>query len=195
MAENDPGLSKRGRTAEDEYFARRDRELIETERRKAADAAELRRLGEALRLSDEELLVKLRAAGFGPSQVAVVRVLPALEIAWSDGAVGNAEGELLKQLLRRHSDQQQASAEAIALLDDFLLTRPPDEVFHQARRAAKIAVSTADGDEGAQLAARIFAEAREIAEAGGGILGLGTVSTPERRALDALAAALGIPSS
>src|SRR5688572_11097866 len=113
MADNEPGLSKRGRTAEDEYFARRDRELIETERRKAADAAELRRLGEALRLSDEELLVKLRAAGFGPSQVAVVRVFPALEIAWSDGAVGNAEGELLKDLLRRHSDQQQPSAEAI----------------------------------------------------------------------------------
>jgi len=126
MAENDPGLSKRGRTAEDEYFARRDRELIETERRKAADAAELRRLGEALGLSDEELLVKLHAAGFGPSQVAVVRVLPALEIAWSDGGVGNAEGELLKQLLRRHSDQQQPSAEAIAMLDDFLLTRPTD---------------------------------------------------------------------
>jgi len=192
MAENDPGLSKRGRTAEDEYFARRDRELIETERRKAADAAELRRLGEALGLSDEELLVKLHAAGFGPSQVAVVRVLPALEIAWSDGAVGNAEGELLKQLLRRHSDQQQPSAEAIAMLDDFLLTRPPDEVFDQARRAAQFAVST---DKGGQLATRLIAEARAIAEAGGGILGLGTVSTPERRAIDALAAALGVSSS
>ena len=192
MAENDPGLSKRGRTAEDEYFARRDRELIETERRKAADAAELRRLGEALQLSDEELLVKLRTAGFGPSQVAVVRVLPALEIAWSDGAVGNAEGELLKQLLRRHSDQQQPSAEAIAMLDDFLLTRPPDEVFDQARRAAQIAVSN---DKGGQLATRLIAEARAIAEAGGGILGLGTVSTPERRAIDALAAALGVSSS
>jgi len=50
-------------------------------------------------------------------------------------------------------------------------------------------------DKGGQLATRLIAEARAIAEAGGGILGLGTVSTPERRALDALAAALGVSSS
>jgi hypothetical protein len=141
MAADERGLSKRGRTSEDEYFARRDREVIETERRKAADAAELRRLGEALGLSDEELLTKLRAAGFGPSHVALVPVLPALEVAWSDGSVGQAEGELLKEQLRRYSDGQQPSPEAIAKLDDFLLTRPPDHLFDQGRRAAQVAVS------------------------------------------------------
>ena len=67
-ADNDPGGRKRSRASEDEYFAQhRNRELLKAERRKAADAAELRRLGEALRLSDEELLAKLRAEGFGPS--------------------------------------------------------------------------------------------------------------------------------
>jgi hypothetical protein len=192
---DDAGLRKRGRTAEDEYYARRDRELIETERRKAADAAELRRLGEALRLSDEELVAKLRAEGFGPSHVAVVHVLPALEVAWSDGSVGKAEGELLKEQLRRHSDGQQPSAEAITKLDDFLLRRPPDSVFDQARRAAQIALSKAGEGERRELATRIMAEARAVAEAGGGLLGLGTVSTPERRALDALAVALGVSST
>jgi hypothetical protein len=195
MAEHDPGLRKRGRTSEDEYFARRDRELIETERRKAADAAELRRLGEALGLSDEELLIELRAAGFGPSHVALVSVLPALEVAWSDGAVGKAEGELLKEQLRRYSDAQQPSAEAIAKLDDYLLTRPPDHVFDQARRAAQIAVSKAGESERRELATRIVGEARAVAEAGGGLAGFATVSTPERRALEALAAALGVSST
>jgi len=195
MAEDDPGLRKRGRTSEDEYFARRDRELIETERRRAADAAELRRLGEALGLSDEELLTKLRAAGFGPSHVALVPVLPALEVAWSDGSVGQAEGELLKEQLRRYSDGQQPSPEAIAKLDDFLLTRPPDHLFDQGRRAAQVAVSRAGEGERREPAPRIVAEARAVAEAGGGLLGLRTVSTPERRALDALAAALGVSST
>jgi hypothetical protein len=194
MADDDPGR-KRGRTSEDEYFARRDRELIETERRKAADAAELRRLGEAFGLSDEDLLDELRRAGFGPSHVALVHVLPALEVAWSDGSVGKTEGELLKEQLRRHSDGQQPSAEAIAKLDDFLLTRPPDQVFDLARRAAQIAMSEAGEGGGRELATRIMAEARAVAEAGGGLLGLGTVSTPERRALDALAAALGVSST
>ena len=195
MAEDHGGVSKRGRTAEDEYFARRDRELIEAGRRKEADAAELRRLGEALGLSDEELLTRLRAAGLGPSHVAIVRLLPALEIAWSDGAVGKAEGELLKEQLRRHSDGQQPSAEAITKLDDFLMTRPPDQVFDLARRAAQIGMSEAGEGKGRELAMRIVAEARAVAEAGGGLLGLGTVSTPERRALDALAAALGVSST
>ena len=173
MADDDPGLRKRGRTSEDDYFARRDRELIETKRRKAADAAELRRLGEALGLSDEEVLAKLRAAGFGPSHVAIVPVLPALEVAWSDGAVGKAEGELLKEQLRRYSDGQQPSAEAIAKLDESLLTRPPDHLFDQARRAAQIAVSKAAEGDRRELATRMMAEARAVAEAGGGLLGLG----------------------
>ena len=192
MAPDDPGLRKRGRTSEDEYFARQDREIIETERRKTADAAELRRLGEALGVSDEELLTKLREAGFGPAHVALVSVLPALEVAWSDGAVGQAEGELLKEQLRRNSDGQQPSPEAMAKLNDFLLTRPPNELFERARRAAQIAMSRAGEDDRRKLATRLIADARAVAEANGGLLGLGTVSTPERRALDALAAALGV---
>jgi hypothetical protein len=192
MAQDDSGLSKRSRTAEDEFFARRDRELLENERRKAADAAELHRLGEALGVSDEELLAKLREAGFAPSEVALVPLLPALEVAWSDGAVGQAEGELLKEQLRRYSDGQQPSAEAIAKLNAFLVTRPPDHLFEQGRRAAQIAMSRAGDDKGRTLATRILTEARDVATASGGLLGMGKVSTPERRALEALAAALGV---
>ncbi len=195
MAGDDSGGSKRARVSEDEYFARRDRELIETRRRKEADAAELHRLGEALGLSDAEVLAKLREAGLGPAHVAIVRVLPALEVAWSDGAVGKAEGALLKEQLRRHSDEQQPSAEAVAMLDGFLLARPPDHLFDRARRAAQVAVSAAGEAKGRDLATRIVADARAIAEAAGGLLGLGTVSTPERRALDSLAASLGVPSN
>ena len=126
MAE-DPGR-KKGRASEDEYFARRDQELAETKRRQEADSAELRRLGDALGLSDDDLLARLREEGLGPSHVAVVRVLPALEVAWSDGAVGKAEGDLLKEQLRRYSDGQQPSAEAVAMLDQFLLARPSDRL-------------------------------------------------------------------
>ena len=194
MADDDPGVKKR-RASEDEYFARRDRELVETKRRKEADAAELQRLGNALGLGDEDLLAKLRAAGFGPSHVAIVPVLPALEIAWSDGAVGKAEGELLKEQLRRYSDGQQPSPEATAKLDEFLVTRPPDQLFDQARRVAQIAVSKASEDRRRELTARMMADAKAVAEASGGLLGLGTVSTPERRALEALAAALGVSST
>jgi len=194
MADEDPSLKKR-RASEDEYFARRDRELIETKRRKDADAAELQLLGKALGLSDEDLVNKLRAAGFGPSHVALVPVMPALEIAWSDGAVGKAEGELLKEQLRRYSDGQQPSPEAIAKLDEFLLTRPSDHLFDQARRAAQAAVARASEDKRRELTARMMADAKAVAEAGGGLLGLGTVSTPERRALEALAAALGVSST
>ena len=191
MAE-DPGLRKRGRTSEDEYFARRDRELVETKRRKEADAAELHRLGQALGLGDEELLARLREQGLGPSTVAIVRVLPALEVAWSDGAVGKAEGDLLKEQLRRVSDGQQPSPEAVAMLDGFLIARPPDRLFEGARRAAQVAASTLGEGKGRDVAIRIVADAKAVAEAAGGVLGLGTVSTPERRALESLAAALGV---
>jgi hypothetical protein len=104
-------------------------------------------------------------------------------------------GELLREQLRRHSDGQQPSPEAIAKLEDFLVARPPDRLFDRARRAAQVAVSTAGEGKGLDLATRIVADARAVAEAAGGLLGLGTVSTPERRALESLAAALGVPSN
>jgi hypothetical protein len=56
-------------------------------------------------------------------------------------------------------------------------------------------VSRAGEGERRALATRIVGEARAVAEAGGGLAGFGTVSTPERRALDALAAALGVSST
>jgi hypothetical protein len=192
MAGDGEGVGKRGRSLEEEYFARRDRELIETQRRKAADAEELHKLGQALGVSDDELLAALREEGLDASQAALVYVLPALEVAWADGAVGKGERDLLHEQLRRHSDQGQPSANAIAKLDRWLSTRPPDRLFERARRAAHLAVSKVGEAERPALAKRILAEATAVAEASGGLLGLGAVSSPERRALEALAAGLRV---
>ena len=183
---------ERGRSLEDEYFARRDRELIETQRRLAADAEELRKLGETLGLSDGEVLAALRSEGLDASQAALVFVLPAIEVAWADGAVGKGERDLLHEQLRRHSDQQQPSVQVIARLDGWLSTRPPDRLFEQARRAAQLRVSKTGEAERPALSKQILAEATAVAEASRGLLGLSAVSSPERRALEALAAALSV---
>jgi len=182
---------ERGHSQEEEYFARRDRELIETQRRKAADAEELRKLGEALGLSDLDVLAALRSEGLDASQAALVYLLPAIEVAWSDGAVGKGERELLHEQLRRHSDQQ-PSVQAIARFDGWLSTRPSDRLFERARRAAQLRVSGTGVAERPALAKQILAEATAVAEASGGLLGRGAVSSPERRALEAFAAALDV---
>lgn len=186
------GGKERGRSAEDEYFARRDQELIEAQRRQAAEAEELRKLGAALALDDGEVLAALRSEGFDAAQAALVHVLPAIEVAWADGSVGKDERVLLHEQLRRHSDQQPPSVETIAKLDGWLSQRPSGRLFELARRAAQLRVSKTGEAERPALSKQILADARAVAEASGGLLGLGSVSTPERRALEALAAALGV---
>lgn len=182
----------RAHSQEEEYFARRDRELIEAQRQRAADAEELRKLGEALRLSDVDVLDALRSEGLDASQAALVYVLPAVEVAWSDGAVGKGECDLLHEQLRRHSDQQQTSAQATARLDGWLSTRPSNRLFECARRAAQLRVSGTGEAERPALSKQILAEATAVAVASGGLLGRGAVSSPERRALETLAAVLGV---
>ena len=65
-------------------------------------------------------------------------------------------------------------------------------MFERGRRAAQLRVAGTGEAERPALSKQILAEATEVAEASGGLLGRGAVSSPERRALEALAAALGV---
>ena len=86
MTDHD-SLGERGRALEEEYFRRKDRELIEKMRQ--ASAAEEAR-GEMRRrtgLDDPALLKELQDVGFTPETVGLLPLVPALEIAWAEGEI------------------------------------------------------------------------------------------------------------
>src|SRR5918994_3977136 len=93
-------FAERERSLEEEYFRRKDRELIEKMRQAAAADEARSELGKRTGLMDPELLKDLQALGFTPDTVILLPLVPILQVAWAEGGISDAERYLLVKLAR-----------------------------------------------------------------------------------------------
>ena len=167
----------RSRLAEDEYFRRKDAEILHRAREAERVARERAALAEALGAPDPDVCDQLHACGLRASTAALVEWLPAVEVAWLDGA-----DEAERHALRVHFNvDHRASAEGMALLDGWLTRRPPEELFAAGRLALKARLHALGADERESLLARILALCEATGRAAGGYFGVGSLSSDERR--------------
>ena len=99
MSDNDLGRD-RSRSREEDYFRKKDRELIEKMRRAAALDQEREALAKSSGLADPALLEELKDLGFTPATVALLPLVPVLRVAWAEGGISPAERDLLTRLAR-----------------------------------------------------------------------------------------------
>jgi hypothetical protein len=182
-------FTERGRSLEEEYFRRKDKELIE-KMRKAAAAEETRvELGKRTGLADPELLAELETLGFTPETVILLPLVPIIQVAWAEGGVSDAERHLIVKLARARGISEGSAADA--KLMEWLNRRPADRVFADAARLIR-AMLDAPGHPGISVTADdLVKQAESIASASGGMLGIiGRVSAEERQILTTLAGQL-----
>lgn len=172
---------------EDEYFHRRDRELVEEARRVKASAEERQALAEALRITDDDLVQRLQALGFTPDTAWLIEWLPAVQVGWLKGLTRAERDWLLNRIRTRRSPIVESAARR---LDEWLTTKPDDTLFEAARQALRARLAGANPDERDALRSAVLDAARGVAASSGGVLGIGSVSADERAALDALATEL-----
>src|SRR5688500_15237707 len=98
MSDPNP-LAERGRSLEEDYFRRRDRELIERMRAAAAADAARKELGSVTGLNDADV-DELRTLGFTPDTIGLLPLVPLLQVAWAEGGVSAEERTLIVQLAR-----------------------------------------------------------------------------------------------
>src|SRR3954451_13052846 len=89
-----------GRSREDDYFRKRDQELIEKMRRASAAERARTAMGQTVGIDDSELLQELEARGFTPDTVVLLPLVPAVQMAWVQGGVTAAERDLIVHLAR-----------------------------------------------------------------------------------------------
>lgn len=189
MSDRD-ALSDRGRALEEEYFRKRDRELVEKMRSAAESARAQAELERATGVHDPAALKELQELGFTPDTVALLPIVPLVEVAWAEGGVTDAERAAIEDVAR-----QRGIAEGSAAwhqLDAWLATRPSPAVLGGAGR-----LITAMLDAGAIQTRDLSGEdlvhyCERIAAASGGIFGLAlrSVSPEERVILSRVAAQL-----
>jgi hypothetical protein len=186
MAEKD-GLTDQARKREEDYFRKRDRELIE-KMRQAATAEQTRRDLEAKTgLHDPALLRDLEELGFTLDTIGLLPLVPIVQVAWAEGGVSDAERKLIMQLARARGIEVATPADR--QLGEWLDRRPAADVFSRATRLIRAMLDqpAAGTDLGAD---ELLRYCENIAAASGGILGMGRISAEERATLAKIAETL-----
>ena len=186
MPDND-AIRERGRSLEDDYFRKKDRELVEKMRRAAAAEEARKDLSSRTGLQDPELLQELEALGFTPETVSLLPLVPVVQMAWAEGGVTDAERKLLIQLARSRGIVEGGVADR--MLADWLERRPSAQVFERATRLVRAMLST-PGQQDGFTADELVKYAEDIASASGGVFGIRKISADERELLARIASEL-----
>lgn len=175
------------RSREEEYFWKKDQELIEKMRRQAAAERAHREMSAQAGIEDPEVIEELQALGFTPDTVVLLPLVPLVKMAWVEGGVSDVERQLIVQFARSRGIGEGTPADA--QLSAWLAKQPDAEVFTRAMRLVR-AVLAAPGASTAVGPDEIVAYCENIAAASGGILGMRKISAAERTLLTSIADSL-----
>jgi hypothetical protein len=181
----DDAFADRGRALEEEYFRKRDKELVERMRRAAAEAETRRELSAKTGLDDPVILQEIQALGFTPETVSLLPLVPLVQVAWAEGGVTAEERRLINELARsRGIADGSAAAQQLAA---WLTHRPDPQVFEQATRLIRAMLAAQGQESGSLTVDDLVRYCETIAGASGGVLGLRRISSEERALLATIA--------
>jgi hypothetical protein len=180
-------IGERGRSLEEDYFRKKDRELVEKLRRSAEGLQAREALARIAGVSDPAVLQELQDLGFTPETIGLLPLVPSIQVAWAEGGVSKAERDLIVSLARARGVEPGSAADR--QLDQWLTTRPPDTVFAGAGRLIR-AVLDAGSNPGNLDADDLVRYSEQVAQASGGVFGIGKVSAEEKALLARIAAEL-----
>ncbi len=181
-------LDDRRRASEDDYFRRKDKELIEKMRQAAAASQSKSELSAKTGLSDPGLVAELETLGFSPETISVLPLVPIVQMAWAEGGVSAAERSLLVKLARERGIAEGSPADR--LLSDWMSREPSADVFARATRLIRAMLDSGSPETAAMSADDLIRYSENIAAASGGILGIGRISSEERATLATIVDAL-----
>lgn len=184
---NKDGITEHIRAQEDEYFRKKDRELVEMLRKADADAKARQALEQETGLHDQDMLRELDLLGFTPDTISLLPLVPVLQVAWAKAGISTAERTLILNLARARSVAEGSDADR--QLKQWLDLKPSEETFHKATRLISAIIESPDHRVKVS-ADELIEYCDKIAHASGGILGMAVVSPEERAALQEIATTL-----
>jgi hypothetical protein len=180
---------ERKRSTEEEYFHRKERELVEKLRQRAALEAEKGAMGKSLGVADEKILEDLQALGFTRDTVALLHLVPLVAVAWAEGGIDKRERQLIYEVAKLRGIE--GGGAASEQLDQWLNHRPSEEFFQRSLRIIRAVLKSLPQETQQESKQSLVAYCTRIAAASGGILGLGSkISAAESALLTKIATEL-----
>jgi hypothetical protein len=183
-------LNSVGRSLEEAFFVKENARLLEQLRAKAQHEERRKALREVIQVQDEGLVDHLLELGLKPETVLAVTLIPLAMVAWADGSIEPREREAI---LRAAAQKGVVPGSVAGQVLENWLKHPLDgelvETWRQYIRTIWPSLTPSEREEVRKMG---LERAREVAEAAGGFLGLGSrVSAQERAVIADLEQVLG----
>jgi hypothetical protein len=179
---------KQGKSLEDLFFLEKDKMLIESlhkiEKMKETKIA----LAKVSGITNDGVLQKLVDLNVRPEIVASLAIIPLIEVAWADGSVDEKE----KKAILNAAGESFISKESpdFNLLQSWMKRKPGPGLLKAWMIYIKGLCEQLNEYQKKAIKKDLIGHAREVAEATGGLLGLGyRISKKEQEMLDKLASA------
>ena len=178
----------RRKAFEESFFAEQNAKLREQLKSKMENEEKKTALSKVSGISDDTLLSKMIELDIHVDTMVALSIAPLVLVAWADGEMDNRERQaILSAAGEQGLDETQA---AFPLLKAWLDQRPNAELFGVWKGFIQELKISMDAEEKALFKDRVIGPARQVAEAAGGFLGMGTISESESKVLEELEAVL-----
>jgi hypothetical protein len=180
-------LHKREKALEEEFFAKKNRQLLDKLKATFDQQVTREKLQAATGITDPQVLERLIALQVRGETMTAFWLYPLVEVAWADGKLDRRERDaILEAAVGAGIERGSPGYEAL----EAAMADGPTEARRRVWFAyAKDLASRLDANERRRVREDLVARARKVAEASGGLLGVGKVSAAEQRILDAVAGA------
>jgi len=178
MSDKD-AFTERERWLEEEYFRRRDQELLDRIRQQRELESERQDLAEMIGVSDPDLLGALQDLGFHKDTVQLLHIVPLVQVAWADDSIAGFERERILKFA--HIRGIEPGSRAYERLQDWLTVKPPKAFFENTLRAIGLVMATLPPAEREASRKDLISYCTQIASSvGRRLLGLPETTKEER---------------
>jgi hypothetical protein len=184
-------LHKQGQALENQFFAQVDQKLLEQLRARLANKPERDMLAEISGIQNPVLLDKMLALGLNAGTFASLTIVPLAAVAWADGTIDARERKAILDAAEQHNIKPNGPGHQF--LSQWL-QHPVEAELIATWKAYVVELHKAlDATAFTKLRDEILGLAEKVADASGGILGLGErVSPSEKRKLAELKTAFEV---
>jgi hypothetical protein len=164
-------LGDRRKELEESFFRKQNQALLDkmkAEKQKILDKEGIARVSGITQDAVLERLVELK---LNAETLAAFTLFPMVDVAWADGAVDPKEKKAV--LDAAHQSGMKTGSDAHGLLEGWLAEPPPPAVRDAWVNYVHALIATLSQDDRALLKREVLGRARTVAEAAGGIMGIG----------------------
>lgn len=181
---SEEAFGKRRHALEESFFEKRNQELLAKLQQEVQAEESASALSQASGITNEGVLKHLVSLQIGPEAVAALSMVPLVAVAWADGNMDQKERDAI---LKAADEQGLCRIAAICgLLDSWLQEKPDDHLLTGWKEYVAALCQHLDARARDALKQEVLGQARKVAEAAGGFLGIGAVSAEEKAMLKEL---------